>query len=191
MGWSIPLHWKFKTVCVLASGPSMSQEIADRLRPMEMPTIVVNETYRLAPWADLLYAADEAWWKVKPREFNGLKVSCSEVPGVLHLKNAGRIGYSDDADCVHTYGNSGAQAIQIAAKGGAARIELYGFDMHGTHWHGEHEKPLRKTSAVSFCKWIDEMKTLAAALEARGIEVVNMTEGSALSCFRSTSMAAE
>jgi hypothetical protein len=184
MGWTIPQQWRFKTVAVLASGPSMSQQLADRLRSMEMPTIVVNDTYRLAPWADVLYAADAGWWTTNPREFKGMKVSCSQVPGVLQLRNAGKVGYSDEADCVHTYGNSGAQAIQIAAKAGAARILLYGFDMRGGHWHGEHAFPLRKTSLSSYRVWVEEMKTLAKALTAREVDVLNCTPGSALMCFR-------
>lgn len=186
MKWAIPREWEGETVAVLASGPSMSQAVADRVRASGVPAIAVNSTFRLAPWADILYAADESWWTSTPgsRKFDGLKVSCSKVPGVLRLRNAGRIGYSDDADCVHTYGNSGAQAIQVAAKAGASRILLYGFDMRTGHWHGDHPFPLRRTSEASYDAWTADMQVLADALAARSIEVSNCTPGSALGCFR-------
>jgi hypothetical protein len=186
--WSVPPgEWKGKTVAVLASGSSMSQSLADQVRAEGLRAIVVNSTFRLAPWADLLYGADASWWKTTPgaRQFAGMKVSCEPVKGVLNLRNAGKTGYSEDAGCVHTYGNSGAQAIQIAAKGGAARILLYGFDMRGGHWHGEHPKPLRSTSPGTFEKWIQGMEALAAELAKREIAVENRTPGSALKCFPS------
>jgi hypothetical protein len=166
-GWSIPREWAGKTVAILASGPSMSQAAADRVRADGIPAIVVNSTFRLAPWADLLYGADAKWWQHTPRarQFAGTKVSCEPVLGVLNLRNAGKVGYSD--------------------KGGAARILLYGFDMHGSHWHGEHPKPLRATSPGTFDQWVGLMETLAAEMAKRSIEVVNCTPGSALKCFPS------
>lgn len=188
LGWLIPPgEWKGKTVAILAGGPSMSQAVSDQVRADGIPAIVVNTTFRLAPWADLLYGADASWWKNTPgaKEFAGLKVSCEPVLGILNLKNAGKVGYSDDRGCVHTFGNSGAQAIQIAAKGGASRILLYGFDMHGSHWHGEHPKPLRATSPATLSSWVQWMETLAAELAKRSIQVENRTPGSALKCFPS------
>jgi hypothetical protein len=116
--WSVPPMWKGQTVAVLASGPSMSQAVADAVHAAGIPAIVTNDTFRLAPWAQILYAADTEWWghTAGAKDFAGLKVSCQAVPGVLMLHNAGNVGYSPDPACVHTYGNSGAQAIQVAAK---------------------------------------------------------------------------
>lgn len=181
--WSIPRLWDGQTVAILASGPSMSQAVADQCRGI--PTIAINTTFRLAPWADMLYAADEDWWKLNPgaREFAGLKVTCMDVRGVLVLRNAGRVGYSDDVDCVHSLGNSGAQAIQIAAKAGAKRILLCGFDMHGGHWHGKHPQGLRNAEPEALANWCLMMEPLAKEMTARGIEVINCTPGSALTCF--------
>lgn len=184
--WSIPLLWPGATAAVLASGPSMSQAAADRVRAAGLPAIVINTTFRLAPWADILYGADAAWWQHTPgaREFAGIKVACEPVAGVFTIGRGDRIvGYTDDASCVHTYGNSGAQAIQIAAKAGARRILLLGMDMHGSHWHGQHQAPLRNTHNDDYQNWCSRMQTLAAALESRGIEVVNCSPDSRLTCW--------
>jgi hypothetical protein len=167
----------------------MSQEVADKVHAAGVRTIAVNSTFRLAPWADMLYGADELWWTTTPGalEFAGLRVSCSPgIPETKLLCNLGSVGYSDDASSLFTFGNSGAQAIQIAAKAGAMRILLLGFDMHdkdGSHWHGDHPQPLRNTEDALFARWVSQMMILAGSLKNRGVEVLNCTAGSALRCW--------
>lgn len=70
--WKITPDWQGQTVAVLASGPNMSQEVADALR--EHRRIVVNHTHRLAPDADMLVAMD-AHWPQEFRDFAGLRVT--------------------------------------------------------------------------------------------------------------------
>lgn len=52
---------------IMASGPSMcakDAELVKRWRDGESrKAIAINTTYRLAPWADLIYACDHCWWK--------------------------------------------------------------------------------------------------------------------------------
>lgn len=175
----------------------MSQRAADVLRIADVPCIAVNTTHRLAPWAWALYAADVEWWahptNADAHQFEGLRVSCQQVKGVHMLRNAGTIGYSDDADCVHTYGNSGAQALQIAVKAGARRVLLAGFDMgrdKGDHWHGKHPHGLRETSPELYARWVERYAALAPLLAMRGVDVVTVTP-SALGCFRQSTLEAE
>lgn len=169
----------------------MSKAVADRAR--EVPCIVINSTFLLAPWADMLYAADFAWWRhnTDAARFAGFKVSIEErkgsappAPGVRLLTNSGVIGMDSDPSKLRTGGNSGYQAIQIAAHAGAARILLCGFDMHGTNWHGKHAEPLVSTTPETYAKWVSRFRWLASELAARSIDVVNCTPGSALTCFR-------
>lgn len=177
------------TVAVLASGPSMSQAVADRIRLRRIRAIVVNNTHRLAPWAWALHAADEEFWRHPEtrdaQQFPGLKFSFWDIPGVTRLKIAGIEGWTDAADSLHTYSNSGAQAIQIAIKSGAKRVELYGFDLHrrdGDHWHGAHPAGLRNTTEEQYALFRRRFEVLARNIPA-GVEVVNCTPGSALDCF--------
>lgn len=184
--WTVPRMWEGRTVAVMASGPSMSQEVADQVRAARLPAIVINNTYRLAPWADLLYAADEEWWNVNrhvPAEFPGLKASVSAVNGVLRLKNSGSDGFDDDRSAVRTGKHSGYQALHIAAHTGAKRILLLGYDMRGGHWHPEHELPLRTTMRDLYPIWAKRFDDIATHLKDRGIEVINCTLGSAITAF--------
>jgi hypothetical protein len=164
----------------------MSQAVADQCRGVG--TIVLNTTWQLAPWADVLYAADHSWWMKYPeaRTFAGLKVTCGGALGkdVLALKDTGRDGFDADPGCVRTGGNGGYQAIQIAVHGGAKRILLCGFDMRHVrgkaHWHGAHPAPLRNAGEAIYKRWLAVFPTLKRPLEDLGVEVINCTPGSDL-----------
>lgn len=187
--WSVPPLWARQTVAILASGPSMSQAVADQVRDVGIPAIAINTTFRLAPWATMLYAADPEWWQHPAHrgahDFAGLKVSCSNVKGVLLLRNTGKEGFDPDQSAIRTGGNSAYQALHIAIHAGAARILLCGLDMHGGrhHWHGEHPHGLKQTVEENYAEWIKRFNALIKPLAERGIEVLNCTPGSALRCF--------
>lgn len=183
--WTVPRLWEGKTVVVLASGPSMSKAVVDAVFSSGLPTIVVNSTFKLAPWADMLYAADAAWWSAHPiaTEFQGLRVTVQDVCGVLKLRCSGPDGFDPHPGAVRSGGHSGYQAVHIAMHAGAHRILLCGFDMHGTHWHGMHEEPLRNTAEGTYSRWVEAFAALRDAAVERNIEIMNCTPGSALSCF--------
>lgn len=110
----------------IASGPSLTTEDCELVRDRhDGPTIVVNTTFRRAPWADILVAQDDIWWKVYGAEVN------FGFPGErvrLVRQKFGRLG------------NSGHAAIELACQRGASEVVLLGYDYgNGTHWHGEHD----------------------------------------------------
>ncbi len=172
----------------------MSRTVAQAVQQANIPALVINETHRLAPWADVLYAADSAWWAHRQDEalaFAGLKVTiddCTPFPDVLLLKNSGREGFDADPSCLRTGNNSGYQAVHLAAHAGAARILLLGFDMRPGHWHAEHAAPLGTTNAATYERWTKRFESLATELANRNIDVVNCTPGSALACFRRSTL---
>lgn len=198
--WRVPPMWEGKTVAVCASGPSMSQHVADQLRAANIPTIVINNTFKLAPWADILYAADIEWWghldhHKEAMAFAGLKVSCQPVYGVNVLRNTGVLGFDPDPGAVRTGGNSGYQATHIAMHARAARILLCGFNMRSydgaDHWHPEHGKGLRSTQPELYQRWCERFVMLQEAAVARNIDIVNVTPDSALTAFRKSTLEIE
>lgn len=188
--WSVPRLWPGQSCAILASGFSMSQEVADTVRYTRLRTIVINTTFQLAPWADMLYAADSDWWqeyKATALKFAGLKVTCSPTPydDVLQLNNSGPLGFDPNPANVRTCNaNSGGQAIHVAAHAGCTRILLCGFDMHGGNWHGKHPRRLRNAGKEMFERWLPGFDPLGDDLEKRGVEVVNCTPDSRLKRFR-------
>lgn len=196
--WRIPAMWAGQTVAILASGPSMSADVAEQVREAGIPAIAINTTWRLAPWAAMLYAADVEWWHRNPdaHGFKGLKVTIQErpnVPDILVLRNAGAGGYTDLNDCVHTLGHSSAQAIQIAVKAGASRVLLAGMDMtnaRGRHWHEDHPQGMKLTEEAHFARWRERLAAVAPEFERRGVDVVAVTP-TALTCFRLSTLEEE
>lgn len=188
----VPRAWHGETVVCLASGPSLTQADVDFCRG-KARVIAVNDTHRLAPWADVLYAADAKWWRRfgGVPEFKGLKYSILPNNGVGHwmddcefqdiriLRNTGGGGYDPDATALRTGCNSGYQAIHLAMHFGAKRIVLLGYDMHGDHFFGSHPDKSRPPFALCLSKF----PTLVEPLKTAGVEIVNCTPGSHIDCF--------
>lgn len=184
----VPKLWPNSTIVCLGSGPSLTQADVDVCRGHHV--IAVNDAYRLAPWADVLYAADARWW----RRMGGLssfpgrrysimpdhhQVAQHEFSGIEILRNTGVHGLEMDATALRTGGNSGYQAINLAVHFGATRILLLGYDMHGDHFFGSH--PDKTRPPFKLC--LESFPTLVEPLADIGVTVINCTPGSALTCF--------
>lgn len=186
--WTVPEKWPGQTFAILAGGPSLTIEQVNAVKG-KCRVIAVNNTYQLAPWADVLYGCDRKWWAwhTDAAQFEGIKVTMSPpviTPDVHLIRNAGTEGLCLDRDGLATGRNGGYQAINLAVHLGAKRILLLGFDMKAQgdrmHWHKEHEIPTPKT----VCKrWLDLFNTISDPLKAQGVEVINCTPGSALKVF--------
>lgn len=197
--WSVPRDWEGETVAVLASGPSMSQDIADYVRGRARVIAVNNQgipTYAegkhhpaLAPWADVLYASDPKWWRAYQEDalkFAGLKVTVRttlEYADVLSLELSVSAPFDPRPTHLVSGGNSGYQAIHLAAHFGAARILLCGFDMRAVdgrkHWFGNHF-PRGLDTLQKYAVWIQNIERLAQHLLTLGVRVINCTPKSAL-----------
>jgi hypothetical protein len=215
--WNVPRCWPGETFFLLAGGPSLSGFDSEVLRGHGR-IIVINDSYLLCPFADVLYHCDRAWLFAPVAE-NMLKLASSfagkEIPsGSLHrdvialifkgtyrvsmgtsefgthqIRSGGLTGLSSDSSRLSHGTNSGYQAINLAVHLGASRIILLGYDMHcngGMHFHNspgrradyhlEFEKKIRLDMLPRFAG-------LVHPLAALGIEVVNCTPGSAITCW--------
>jgi hypothetical protein len=158
---------------VLATGPSMSQSVADQVRG-RCKVVAVSDAYKLAPWADALVSSDAAWWKANPAavEFNGPKWSAA--PDFRQVAGVERFPSADNGS------NSGLLACQVAVSMGAKTILLCGFDMRGSHFFGPHQSPLKNTQPARF----EVFHRQFARFRPRGVTVLNCTPGSALKHFQ-------
>lgn len=158
------------TCAILATGPSMSQAMADAVRG-RCRVIAVSDNYKLAPWADALVSSDRGWWTIHNPEFDGRKFSGVPVSGIDRIERFnGPVNGS----------NSGLIAIKVAVEVYKEHeIVLLGFDMHGSHWFGEHPKPLRNTKPHRF----EVFKKQFADYRPKGVRIINCTTNSALTCY--------
>lgn len=192
------LDWEGATVVILASGPSLSVEQCAVVRlwreqdRRNHKVIAINTTFRRAPWADVIYACDAPWWNVYAGEARSAcegELWTQDKPtaikyGLRWIPSCARQGLSQKPGLINQNSNSGAQAIGLAYDGGARRLVLLGFDMHGrngTHWHGAHPQGL--DPKMLFDVWLRRFDILSRDLEAAGVEVINATPNSALHHF--------
>lgn len=78
--------------------------------------------------------------------------------------------------------DSGANAINLAYLLGAGRIVLLGYDMRENgHWHPDHPNPVRH--GIYAERYIPGLNLMAKALRPTGVQVLNASPGSALTCF--------
>src|SRR5690606_3986112 len=184
---------------ICASGPSMlGVDLALLRRHRSWRVIAVNNTWELVPWADVLYAGDLQWWEryeERVRGFAGERWTCDIFAAFRYRLNRVTVrdgeGLCRDPGFVHSGGNSGYQAVNLAWHFGARRIVLLGFDMHrnnGGHWHGEHvgmgRKNMLSAPPSHIAVWRRRFDAMARDLKEDGVKVVNATTGSALQCFQ-------
>ena len=141
----------------------------------------------------MLYACDEEWWAkyyAEVREvFRGelwtQSTTAERYYGVRRIPGANNPGLSRDPELIHTGGNSGYQALNLVYHFGASRIFLLGYDMQRTggksHWHGDHPGSMHKASP--YTHWVRNFEALALDLKREGVEVINCSDQTALTCF--------
>lgn len=183
------------TIVCIAGGPSLTAAQVAHCRG-RADVLVVNDGYRLAPWAKWLYACDYQWWnhhvaRVR-REFRGQcwtrDQDAARAFDLYYIESRDGAGLCRDPFAIYEGLNSGYQAINLAYHFGARRIVLLGYDMGATgntHWFGEHPTDISSCAgARSFDLFLARFPALAADLEAAGVDVVNCTPRTALTAFR-------
>lgn len=139
----------------------------------ERLVIVTNNTYKIAPFANILYACDGKWWREHfnsvDKNFKGELGTHFPIEGVPRMKSI-------------DFRNSGANAISLAAHLGCESIFMLGYDCSiklGYHWHGKHEGKL--TNCQSLKDWPDIFKRVS--VQFSDIMIVNLSRYTELTCF--------
>jgi hypothetical protein len=187
----VPKLWPESTIVCIGCGPSLTQEDVDYCRGRAR-VIAVKDAWRLASWADALYACDGKYWdfyKGVP-EFTGLKFGLTvdgRWPDVQALRNTGMDGLEVDPSGLRTGQNSGYQAVNLAVHLGARRIVLVGYDMQRVkgraHFYGEHPPGGYQHTASPYGLFQQCFATIVEPLTALGIDLVNCSRQTALTCI--------
>ena len=189
--------WKNETVVILACGPSLSLNDVNYVRG-KARVIAINDSYTLAPWADILFASDARWWRyhdwVKDfrgqrwtHDHNGSTWRAEAIKNCLNVVDAENgSGISKEPGKINLGANSGFQALNFAYLTGANKVVLSGFDCgvwnsNDTHFFGKHPDSLERASPYGlFRQHFDEA---AKDLVGLGISVTNCSRLTTLQCF--------
>ncbi len=192
----LPLPIYPGTIAILGGGPSLTQNQVNAVK--HLPVIAVNDAYKLAPWANVLYGCDAKWWKWNDPFFRGTKAALkwNAETGAFHngwddverrdihaLASTGTLGLESSPNSLRTGMNSGYQAINLAVHLGGRQIILLGFDMKAIngkdHWFGAHPDGV----APPYDSMRGCFPSLVDPLKKKGVEVINCTPDSALDVF--------
>ena len=191
--------WQDRTVAIIDGGSSFSAA-QSRLIGMahakgSVRVIAINDAVYPCWYADILYACDAKWWnlhgllpafrgsRVRLKHFDsiGRDVNIPSFDGIHHVICGGHEGYDDRPGHVMSGGMSGYQAINLCGHLGVTRILLFGYDMKGKHWFGDHPREIAMSPRLD--KFAERFAQLYIETKARGIEVINATPGTALAGF--------
>jgi hypothetical protein len=182
-----------KIVCI-ASGESLTPEDVDYCKGKADKVYVVKESYRLAPWADLLYAADSDWWDIRKGcpDFTGEKWTCTPEAakkwGINYIDYKVELKWSLQQGIVATGGNSGFQCVNLATLNGATEVILLGYDMGFTvkkHWWDDISELKRECRGSNYNDWIKRFHEAKPLIPAK---VYNASRFSYLTCFEKVNL---
>lgn len=127
-----------RSVVCIASGPSLTAEDCALVERSGLPSVVVNTSWRIARFADVLLAGDGAWWDANAAEvdIHAHRVCCGQAAARRHGVEFFKP--------LQAHWNSGMAAIWYAQARGAGQVILLGYDCRVVdgrrHWHPDHEK---------------------------------------------------
>ena len=178
--------WVGHEAFVIASGPSLTTEDIELVRLWQEQNsgkvIVTNNTFKIVPFADMLFFHDRKWWEVYKNEVNVDAVTVSHIVN----DKVNKLGQP----AITSFGNSGAGAIAFAIHAGCKKIYLLGLDGKKkdgkVHWHGNHVRPLG--NAKSMPHWKQHFQKVSEHARKSGVEVVNMSRDTAIECFKKESL---
>lgn len=199
---TVPRLWPGETAVLLGGGPSLTREDVNVCRG-KARVIAIKEAWELAPWADVLYAADSGWWayyKGVPG-FRGLKYAIQgrtptghdaympQWPDVVVLRDTGDHGLELDPSGLRVGFNSGYQALNLAVHLGVSRVLLLGFDMWGgsegrDNWHTSPRYHRRSPYPL----FLQAFATIAEPLAEAGVSVLNCSRQTVLRAFPCVSL---
>jgi len=194
--------WRGADCAIVASGPSVTKPDVLMLKN-RVRVIAIKKNVDLAPWADVVYGCDAAWWRnvAGLPNYHGLKI-CATARGISETFREVRLVtvqaaldklLLDEPGVIGSGGNSGFQALNLAVQWGAKRILLLGFDVDaraGVHWYGRNSGPGRSNpDELNFRRWRLAFASTVGELDRRGVVVVNAAAASSLSCFPRASVA--
>jgi len=190
--WTVTPEWYQGTAFILGCGPSLRNADVSSLRSVGY-VIAVNDSYLLAPWADVLYFCDKKWWTANQdtvmSTFTGRWIVTLDecYHGVKTLRNMGVEGLETDPGGLRHGSNSGYQAIGLAYHLGVSQIVLLGFDMRcdgdRVHWRDRAKDNADAQARVMSTVMLPKFNSLVAPLRDAGVQVWNCTPDSALRCW--------
>lgn len=189
----IQQKFKNKKAILIASGPSLTEEVIESIRPYKDNFIIFgcNDVYKVVDYLDVHYACDTKWWNVWGEDFKKRRPNLESWTQCKPSAEKYNLNYtlgkhqnklSIDSKYIHYGSNSGFQQLNLAFLMGCCRFILVGYNMQAvknqSHYFGDHPKELDKKSP--YPKFVDAFLTIQPQIKNL---IINCTPDSALTMF--------
>ena len=176
----IPRKYEGETVVILATGPSLNEEQVNYVSHARAQggcrVITINNSYQLAPWADIHVACNDNWWdyywkndevlrNMKADRYTRYKHQADKF-GIHYIDSIVKDGLSKDPSVIHINKGSGPIAINIATLSGFKKIILLGHDMKFANDYNGRQKKVGSTPRHYFGEYPKEMQHFPQSKES-------------------------
>lgn len=164
----------------------------------ERRCIAVNNSYRIAPWSEVVWFGDVKWfwWHEEELLATNMQIATCNEHGAIR-KHMGKLpqltfyqrdharphGITTKQNYVSWNASSGASAINLAYHMGAKEIVLLGFDMRMVegqkNWHNDHKEMLHKP----FQRHLKPFPAIYHDAKELNLKIYNATPDSAITVF--------
>lgn len=176
---------------IIGTGPSLTQEQLNQVSHLKK--FGVNNAFEFD--LDVHLACNWQWWDVYWDQIKDYRcdkwtprIESAEKYGINYIEERWADGLSTDPSYIHAHHGSGPQVVNLALHYGVKTMILIGWDMcyrEKRHYFGEYPKSLQHFPRVGpngeMTGLIKEMETINP--EDYGIEIINCSPESALTCF--------
>lgn len=197
---TVPREYAGRHAVVFATGPSLTEEVVELIRPYHEDGTVVtfgcNDAFRIVPYLDVSYACDPPWmnyavtnngWLDHPCEKWTCDRQMAPMFGLNWINGKSGPGLSENQQVINYGGNSGYQVLNLAWLYGCVTFLLVGYNMgkpHGkTHFFGDHPSPMSR--GTSFPTFIQAFQTIRGQ---QAQQIFNCTKESSLPCFQHSNL---
>lgn len=148
------------------------------------PTIAINRSFRIAPWADILFAMDAYFWQEHIAEVE--RTFKGERWGFVRTSAAYKVIATKGELYPTGWGHSGSYAMSLGVVGKPMKIIGLGYDCQfgpngEKHWHEDY--PEKMGNASSIRRWPYHYELISKYAASHGVKVVNCSRATALTCF--------
>jgi len=184
--------YKNKKAILIATGPSLTEEVIETIRPYKDDFIIFgcNNSYEVVDFLDFHYACDKLWWdlhydtfKEKYPELQSWTQAKEYKDKLTVVEGKSDRGLSLDSSLIHWGSNSGYQLLNIAFLMGCSKFILVGYNMQAVdgkrHYFGEHPGGLSRNSPYN--KFVTAFNTIQPEIKEL---IINCTPNSALTMFK-------
>ncbi|WP_375782905.1 hypothetical protein ACE10Z_23615 [Bradyrhizobium sp. Pha-3] len=196
-----PPWWDDRVTVVIGGGPSLSgfdpRAIPDRAHIVGVNQAMLDFPCEAGISIDFGFVARNQVRLAEFAESRPLYLAVSDrrpermpaIQSAVYLRSVseGLSGPDDYSSAVVDGGTSGFAALQLAVLKRARHIVLLGFDygLQGDrdHYHDAYVGHGAGADAATWQRWAENFNVIAPQMVARGIEVINASPASQISCF--------